>query len=56
MGHKVAVKYFTDHYPADKRTEAKILDVGAGTGMVARGVRILTLKKRKEHRTTDVIS
>ena len=38
MGHKVAVKYFTDHFPADKRAEAKILDVGAGTGMVARGV------------------
>ena len=40
VGHKVAVKYFTDHYPADKRAEAKVLDVGAGTGMVARGVRI----------------
>lgn len=39
VGHKVAVKYFTDHYPADKRGEARVLDVGAGTGMVARGLR-----------------
>lgn len=39
VGHKVAVKYFTDNFPAEKRAEARILDVGAGTGMVARGLR-----------------
>ena len=48
VGHKVAVKYFTDHYPADKRAEAKVLDVGAGTGMVARGVCILSPKNNAD--------
>ena len=38
VGHELAVQHFTKHFPADGRAEAKILDVGAGTGMVARGV------------------
>ena len=38
IGHELAVQHFKKHFPADRRTEARILDVGAGTGMVARGV------------------
>lgn len=35
----LAVKYFTESYPTEERGNVKVLDVGAGTGMVARGLR-----------------
>lgn len=39
QAHLLTVQYFTDGYPTEKRADAKILDAGAGTGMVARGLR-----------------
>ena len=38
QAHVLTVQYFTEGYPMDKRANAKVLDAGAGTGMVARGV------------------
>ena len=35
----LTVKYFSESFPKDRRCEVKILDVGAGTGMVARRLR-----------------
>ena len=35
----LTVKYFCDDFPAEKKIDVKIIDVGAGTGLVARGVR-----------------
>ena len=35
----LTVKYCAESFPVETRSEARILDVGAGTGMVARGVR-----------------
>lgn len=39
QAHILTVQYFTDGYPEEKRADAKIFDAGAGTGMVARGLR-----------------
>ena len=33
------VQYFSETFPRGSRNEVKVLDVGAGTGMVARGLR-----------------
>ena len=35
----LTVKYFSESFPKETRSEIKILDIGAGTGMVARGLR-----------------
>ena len=35
----LTVKYFSESFPKEKRNEIKILDIGTGTGLVARGLR-----------------
>ena len=35
----LTVQYFSETFPKESRDEAKVLDIGAGTGMVARGLR-----------------
>ena len=34
----LAVKYFSEAFPKESRRDVKVLDVGAGTGLVARGL------------------